>query len=145
MQRIPKPQGRMRYSNYRGFVASYDPSAKEKKCVKETLLAQKSEVKFEHPRISFMFHMPIPSGISKKQMTLYESGYLKHEKKPDVDNLIKLYLDCMDGIFMHGDQKVTLGPCIKVYHKNPKTIIWIHETSQNLQPFEIDLAFLDDE
>src|SRR6185503_16099005 len=97
---------------------------------------------FQYPRITFLFHMPIPSSIRKRDVELYNSGTLKHDKKPDVDNLIKLYLDCLDGIAIHGDQKVSLGPCIKVYHPEPKTIIWIHETSQRLSPWELDVAFL---
>ena len=86
--------------------------------------------------------MPIPASIRKKDQDLYRSGELKHDKKPDVDNLIKLYLDCLDGILIHGDQKISLGPCLKVYHPEPKTVIWIHETTQILNPQELDVAFL---
>lgn len=139
---IPVPQARMKHSNRRGFVTTYDPKAKEKTLIRYLLQSSRTVNQIDFPRISFLFHMSIPASIPKKQRLLYESGTLKHDKKPDVDNLIKLYLDCLDGIVLQGDQKVSLGPCLKVYHPEPKTIIWIHETSHKLQPWELDVAFL---
>lgn len=139
---IPMPQARMKHSNRRGFVTTYDPKAKEKTTIRQLLQTVRSVDSFAYPRISFLFHMPIPASIPKKQKELYESGTLKHDKKPDVDNLIKLYLDCLDGIVIQGDQKVSLGPCLKVYHPEPKTIVWIHETTHKLSPLELDVAFL---
>lgn len=141
----PIPQARMKHSNARGFVTTYDPKAKHKKEIRHFLQCKTALHSFEYPRISFLFHMPIPKSIRRKEIELYQSGRLKHDKKPDVDNLIKLYLDCLDGIAIQGDQKVSLGPCLKVYHPEPKTIIWITETSQQLTPWEMDLAFLDAE
>lgn len=139
---VPVPQARMKHSNRRGFVTTYDPKAKEKSTIRHILEASRCIDSFAYPRISFLFHMPIPTSIPKKLKELYESGTLKHDKKPDVDNLIKLYLDCLDGIVIQGDQKVSLGPCLKVYHTDPKTIVWIHETTQKLTPWELDVAFL---
>jgi Holliday junction resolvase RusA-like endonuclease len=142
---IPVPQARMKHSNRRGFVTTYDPKAKEKSLIRHILEASRNLNSLDFPRISFLFHMPIPASIPKKQRSLYESGKLKHDKKPDVDNLIKLYLDCLDGIVIQGDQKVSLGPCLKIYHPEPKTVIWIHDTTQTVTPWELDVAFLDGE
>jgi len=142
---IPVPQARMKHSNIRGFVNTYDPRAKEKKDIRLFLEKQRLDINFNFPRISFLFHMPIPKSIRKRDVELYNSSMLKHDKKPDVDNLVKLYLDCLDGIIIQGDQKVSLGPCMKVYDASPKTIIWIHETTQKLTPWELDTAFLDGE
>lgn len=142
---IPVPQARMKHSNVRGFVTTYDPRAKEKNAIRHFLTSHKVLFPFDYPRISFLFHMPIPKSIRKRDEELYNSGKLKHDKKPDVDNLIKLYLDCLDGLVIQGDQKVSLGPCLKVYHPEPKTIIWIHDTTQTLTPWELDSVFLDAE
>lgn len=142
---IPVPQARMRHSTRNGFTATYDPKAKEKKLIRKMLEISRVVHSFAFPRISFLFQMPIPKGIRKRDIELYNSGLLKHDKKPDVDNLIKLYLDCLDGIILDGDQKVSLGPCVKVYHPEPKTIIWIQETTQQLKSWEMDIAALDDE
>ena len=91
----------------------------------------------EHPRVSFIFHMAIPKSTPKKWLPLYESGLLKHEKKPDVDNLLKLYLDCLDGLLFEGDQRVSLGNCIKLYSSQPRTVIMIQETTPTVSPLEL--------
>lgn len=140
---IPVPQLRMKHSNRGGFVNTYDPKAKEKEHIRNLLSNFKVTDEIAYPRVSFIFHMPIPKSIRKKDIELFNSGLLKHDKKPDVDNLIKLYLDCLDGIVLQGDQKVSLGPCIKLYHPEPKTIIWINQTTQQLNPYELDCSFLD--
>lgn len=139
---VPVPQIRMRHARRGNFVTTYDPKAKEKDEIREILRKSDRGDIYSFPRVSFLFHMPIPESIGKRKREGYETGFLKHDKKPDVDNFIKLYLDCLDGIILQGDQKVSIGPCIKVYHKEPKTIVWIHETSQKLQPWELDSAFL---
>lgn len=135
----PVAQIRMKYSGRNGVGRIYDPREKEKRRIKE--LISNSFIRFApvpHPRISFVFHMPIPKSIPKRLLGHYYSGLLKHEKKPDTDNFIKLYLDCMDGICFDGDQKVTLGPCVKLYHPHPKTIIIINGTGELLTPLEVD-------
>ena len=139
----PIAQGRPRLSKRGRFVSVYDPNSKEKKHIREQLESYKKPISFEYPRISFIFHLPIPKSIPKRELEVYNSGKLKHVKKPDIDNLIKLYLDCLDGIIIHADQKVSLGPCVKVYHPEPKVLIWIHETTKMLTHRESDLAFPD--
>ncbi len=66
--------------------------------------------------------------MSKKDRLEANTGLLKHIKKPDVDNLIKLYLDVISGIVMQDDNCVSLGSAIKVYSINPRTVIYIEET-----------------
>jgi Holliday junction resolvase RusA-like endonuclease len=125
---IPESQTRMKFSRQGNFVRVYDPKDKEKKIIREELRKAFGSTKmFEHPHISFIFKMPIPSSTAKKVRDSYDQGHSRHEKKPDIDNLIKLWLDCMDGICFEGDQKVSLGDCFKLYHPNPCTRIIITE------------------
>ena len=135
----PVAQIRMKFSGRNGIGRMYDPRAREKDKIKDII--SRNFVNFDripHPRVSFIFHMSIPKSIPKRRRAIYESGLLKHEKKPDTDNFIKLYLDCMDGICFDGDQKVMLGPSIKLYHPHPKTIIIINSTEELLSPLEVD-------
>ncbi len=126
---IPLPQGRMRYSR-RGFKL-YDPDWKEKRAIREFLEDYREEESvFKHPHISFLFEMPIPKSAPKK-IQEFDSLYpFRHEKKPDVDNLVKLYLDCLDGIVIHADSKVSLGTCAKIYSHTPCTRIYIQEMQE---------------
>jgi Holliday junction resolvase RusA-like endonuclease len=137
---IPIAQIRMRYSGRNGIGRIYDPREKEKKKLKNVIKNIFADNKhFINPHISFIFHMPIPRSIPKKFLSLYNSGLFKHPKKPDVDNFIKLYLDCLDGICFEGDQKVSLGDSLKVYHPEPKTIILINETSDKVCALDVRL------
>ncbi len=136
----------MRHASRGKFVATYDPRAKEKADIREKLNRCKTALHgFNFPRVSFIFYMPIPASIRKRDAALYNSETLKHDKKPDVDNLIKLYLDCMDGIVIQGDQKVSLGASIKLYSPHPRTAIWVHETDSVITPQELDCTFLGSE
>lgn len=141
----PIAQARMRHFSRGKFVQVYDPVAKEKKAIRHVFLPHEIRDHFKYPRVTFLFCMPIPKSILKRDIELYNSGRLKHIKKPDADNLAKLFLDCADGIVLCGDQKVSLGPCVKVYDPEPKTIMWIHETTCLLQDWELDVEYLSSE
>lgn len=135
----PIAQIRMRYSGRNGVGRIYDPREKEKRKLKADILDKIGDSPLlNHPFVSFIFHMPIPKSVPKRLLPLYQSGFLKHEKKPDCDNFVKLYLDCLDSIIFDGDQKVTLGSCVKLYHQEPKTIIMLSETKEILTPQELD-------
>lgn len=125
---IPCAQARMRYFSRGKFGQIYDPSGAAKKIIRSEIQKQFNGQKlFEHPHISFEFYMPIPSSLCKKQRIALSDGQHRHEKKPDVDNMIKLYLDCLDNICFLGDQKVSLGRAIKLYSPAPMTVITITE------------------
>ncbi len=66
--------------------------------------------------------------MPRSERLLMEGAYLKHVKKPDVDNLVKLYLDVLSGQLFEDDNCVSLGQCIKIYSPKPKVIIQIKET-----------------
>lgn len=138
LEGVPISQIRAKYSGRNGIGRIYDPREKVKRQLKKIIANMfGSHDMFLHPHVSFVFHMPIPKSIPKKLLPLYRSGTLKHEVKPDADNLIKLYLDCMDGILFDGDQKVCQGPAPKLYHPHPKTLVIINEASSILSPHEV--------
>jgi len=137
----PVSQARMKGTSRGGFVRMYDPKAKEKDLVRLQLLKFKQENPFSYPRISFLFKFPIPQSTSKKEKKVLESGLIKHDKKPDCDNLVKLYLDCMTGIIIEDDKNVSLGSVNKLYDEEPKTTILIRSTDQKIAPWELDSDF----
>src|SRR5581483_6804210 len=42
------------------------------------------------------------------------------------------------GSVFTGDQGVALGPCVKLYHPYPKTVILVDETPEILNPQDVD-------
>jgi Holliday junction resolvase RusA-like endonuclease len=135
---VPLAQARMRMFNRGGIPRVYDPLSKEKNVIKGQIKMKFKGEMLKHPRISFLFLMPIPKATLKRDLALYNSGLLKHEKKPDTDNLIKLFLDCMTGTVFEDDACVMLGSCNKVYHPEPKTIIFMHEEGHTLEPEQLE-------
>lgn len=138
---VPIAQIRMRYVVRGGTATLYDPRSKEKNQIKKDLRTLREDMPnftmCEYPHVIFVFNMPIPKSVPKKLLPQYQSGRLKHVAKPDVDNFVKLYLDCMDGIFFMGDQKVSLGPCVKLYSPTPQTRIYLTETKPSLSDGEL--------
>lgn len=134
---IPVSQARMRHCVRGKFATTYDPKAKEKASIRNFLEEYRQKEEMKYPWISFIFYMPIPVSIPKRLKDLYQGEMLKHDKKPDVDNLIKLYLDCLDGIVIYGDQKVSLGGAIKIYSPIPRTEILISDTTNLIFPHEL--------
>ena len=84
--------------------------------------------------------MPIPKSMSRKERDIAEKGNLKHLKKPDVDNLIKLYLDVLSELVFEDDNCVSIGQAIKIYSQSPKTVIYIQETNAELSRDEIQIG-----
>ncbi len=126
----PIPQARPRLFSRYGKSMVFDPNSSDKKMVRATLEELKSAEEdfqeFKCPEISFAFYFH-PAKCTKTDETWYKSELVRHLKKPDVDNLAKFYMDCMDGIFYNGDQKVSLGVCLKIYSYQPRTVIMLKE------------------
>ena len=69
------------------------------------------------------FVMPIPKSTNKKNRRLMLAGRIKHTKTPDLDNLLKFALDCLEGLLFENDSQVYWLRSIKRYGRNPRTVI----------------------
>lgn len=137
----PVSQARVRFSSRGKFGHAYDPNEKIKKEIKERLKKLKGDDTYfyKNPRVSFVFKMAIPKSIPKKLRVKYLEKIVRHEKKPDIDNLVKLYMDCLTGIFYEDDSVVSLGESIKIYDPNPETLIIIEEKEPEINSW-IDMS-----
>ncbi len=129
----PISQARARHFIRNGKQGMYDPQAQIKKILR--IQAQKiidvqynGMFKYEllkYPTIDFFFMMPIPKSMPKKMREIASKGMLKHINKPDIDNLIKLQLDVLNGILYKDDCCVAVGKAYKLYSEKPRTIMMI--------------------
>jgi hypothetical protein len=71
--------------------------------------------------------------MNKIDKSFAEHECLLHVKKPDVDNLIKYYLDCMNGICYLDDSQVSIAHAIKLYSPTPRTEIILEEKCRLMQ------------
>lgn len=138
----PIHQQRTRTNRIRGKIHWYNPNERDKHIVRHQIRQCLAEhypdfSHFKAPRVSFLFQMSIPKTMPMKLKVYAKQGFLKHLVKPDVDNLVKFYLDAMNELIFKDDAVVMLGVCAKTYHETPKTIIHIQETQKILEPWEL--------
>lgn len=49
--------------------------------------------------VKLTFFMPVPKSMRKADKVLADQGALKHTKRPDLDNLVKMSIDALTGKF----------------------------------------------
>lgn len=117
---IPGPpvgKARPRFSRKSGTV--YTPTKTvlyERKISK----AYKAEGGEKYPggcyvRVQIRAYFPIPKLWSRAKKELALSGDIRPGKKPDVDNIIKIVLDGLNGIAYDDDKQVVYASCKKMY------------------------------
>ncbi|MBR6337376.1 MAG: RusA family crossover junction endodeoxyribonuclease [Ruminococcus sp.] len=78
-------------------------------------------------------YVAIPKSTTKKQRALIEAGKKLPEKKPDVDNILKIVLDALNGVAYDDDKQVTSSFPRKRYaygdHKTECIVVTIREDS----------------
>ena len=122
----PTPKARPRVTK-RGIT--YNPQKKISDDVRLQVKAQYGDDPIEGAvGVLMEFHMPIPKSYSKKKKQLIETGKIFHTKKPDIDNLEKFILDCMNGIVFKDDSQIVQTYARKQYSSNPRTEVEIIDT-----------------
>ena len=84
---------------------------------------------YEQPQnIIMYFEMPRPNshyGTGKKAGVLKANAPEFCDKKPDIDNLMKIVMDSMNKLYFRDDSIVVAVNAIKYYGESPKTEIVI--------------------
>ena len=107
---------------------AYNPKGKLKDDIKESIyLAWADAPWIKNPHVSMVFYYPLPKALPKKYHSLYENGFIFKESKPDIDNLVKMYLDAMTGICYEDDNACSLGFAFKSFSQYPRTVIWLKQ------------------
>ena len=84
--------------------------------------------------VSYLFEMPLSSWKSPKNHKRELNNTMHPINRPDVSNIIKYYEDCMNGVIYSDDSIIIRTSALKIYSKNPRTLIWIR--SANLDEIE---------
>lgn len=120
----PVPQKRPRFARTSKGVHTYDEQLRLKEGYKWQLRSQFREEALLLPlALDLVFFMPIPkssSSLKKRQMA---NGVIGHQKKPDLDNLIKFVLDCLNGLLFRDDAQIGEIRAKKIYSQKPGTLI----------------------
>jgi Holliday junction resolvase RusA-like endonuclease len=127
---VPIPLKRHRTTKS-GIV--YDPQKDDKEAVYWLMRSKASQQNFNLPpipktqplHVAFIFFMPIPKSTSDKKKTMLLAT--PHFKKPDIDNLIKFYLDAGRGLLWEDDSNVSDITALKIYDMDPRVEITIEK------------------
>lgn len=68
----------------------------------------------------------IPKSKSKKEKALMLSGDILPTKKPDVDNVLKIICDSLNGIAYHDDSQIVLACIEKRYSELPEVKVTLN-------------------
>ena len=128
---IPTAQGRPRARSAGKFIQVYDdPKSRRAKRTMATIIQEKAPPKpLDCPlQVDLNFYLPRPKGhygSGRNAGRLKSSAPAHHTKKPDIDNLRKLVMDAMTGIFWRDDSLVCKGTTTKEYSDRPMTKVFI--------------------
>ena len=111
----PRPQQRHRSSGRH----HYDPSSKEKQDfifqIQDRIPKKPSEDAIDM-YFTFCYKRPKAHYKTKdKKPVLKENAPYYRKAKPDIDNLVKFYMDCCSKLFYVDDAQVTSINAVKVY------------------------------
>jgi Holliday junction resolvase RusA-like endonuclease len=144
----PIPQVRHRSFIRGGAINCYDPQHKEKEDVKKFITYQASlaldsidkNIQMDATEIAgadsfniiFHFYFKPPESHSQYQKNSLLWGFKAMAKKPDIDNLIKFYLDAAKGVLYKDDAQVVKIFAKKLYSNTPKTVMFILKNKSNM-------------
>ncbi len=125
----PIAKKRPRFYRRGNHVGTYNAQETEEGRFLFSVQQQYKKPPLESPIVlTAFFSMPIPKGTSKKKTALMLAGWIRHTKKPDLDNLLKFVKDCLNGVVWTDDSQVWKVVAIKEYSKTPQTHIQAEES-----------------
>lgn len=78
-------------------------------------------------RVYITFYMPIPISWSKAKKERAEREIIRPSVRPDIDNLVKIILDGLNGVAFADDKQVVEITAAKYYSAEPRTAILVEE------------------
>ena len=68
-------------------------------------------------------HYPIPKRTTKAAVAGMQAGKVFPSRKPDIDNVLKIVLDALNGVAYKDDSRVVCVEARKVYSDTPRLVI----------------------
>ena len=130
----PQGKGRPRFSTRGGFVKTYTPQTTvtyENMIKASAMVAMGASEPLESP-IAVFLHVTkgIPASYTKKRIEACLNGSERPTKKPDIDNILKCYLDAMNNIVYKDDKQVVTIHATQVYGTFPVVEVLVKEELQ---------------
>lgn len=130
---IPTAKGRPRFSRQSGRAYTPKKTQDSEYNFQSQAIAEGKPDKPLTGAISLqvVFFMPIPKSVTKKRLQEIQEGRELPSKKPDIDNLGKLVMDSLNGIFWEDDKQIVSLKLEKHYAEQPRAEveIWHEQTT----------------
>ena len=117
---VPIPKGRPRF--YGGHAVTPEKTRKYEKLIRESWTH--GIVEGKSIMVDIEFRLQIPQSYSKKKKA--ELEWTPHNKKPDLDNLVKAVLDALNGVAFEDDALISDINASKTYAEEPGVYIMVH-------------------
>lgn len=121
-------KGRPRFSGRTGTVYTPKPTAIYENYIKTLFLSQFGAIQTDKPLVlKITAFLGIPKSTTKKERVLIEKGEKQPTKKPDIDNIIKVVLDALNGVAYIDDKQVIRVEATKAFGETESLHIEIYE------------------
>lgn len=71
--------------------------------------------------------MAIPKSASKKKRQIMLEGGIRPTKRPDLDNILKIICDALNGVAYHDDASIVYAAIEKMYSETPCVKVWLND------------------
>ena len=127
----PVGKGRPRFAKRGNFVSTYTPQ-KTKTYEDEIRMMARAAMGSSEPldtpvTVAIYIRVGIPNSFSKQKRKDALENIEKPTKKPDADNVLKCFLDAMNGIVYLDDKQVVNIHLTKVYAETPAVDVMVKE------------------
>lgn len=131
----PVGKGRPRFTK---SGRAYTPSktSQYESYVKQCYKIQNGNVRYAEDvplSIQIVAFMKIPKSVSKKKRQLMLDGLIQPTKKPDIDNVVKIILDALNGVAYYDDKQIVQIKVAKTYSEVPQVWVMINESTEILR------------
>lgn len=123
----PVPKARPRFTQRGGYVSTYSTSktVEAERRVAAAYMEHGDGVIEGPVGLICEFYMGIPKSDSKATKAKKKNGEILPLKKPDIDNLVKLVMDGLNGLAFADDCQVAWIRASKMYSTDPRTEVVI--------------------
>lgn len=123
----PRGKGRPRFSKNGHAYTDSETKAYENKIIayyrKAHGAARTADTAFV--TVDVIAYLPIPKGATKTQAAGMAEKKILPSRKPDVDNILKVVLDALNGVAYKDDARVHKTSCVKYYSAEPRLEVTI--------------------
>jgi Holliday junction resolvase RusA-like endonuclease len=125
----PQGKGRPRFTARNGFPRAITPekTASYESLIKAMYWQEYGNLKLETGPVSMVIraYYGIPPSASKRRKAAMIAGEIRPCKKPDVDNVVKVVADSLNGVAYRDDTQIVWLHCEKWYSEKPRVEVVI--------------------